>query len=111
MRIFALSLVIEGVSVGLAYCQFKLLSRLAIYSFFYIWPIDRVIEPAMRTAGLSTRGFVFGVLVVGLFVLNSLKWFGVQRVRESGRTRLALFFLLLLVLSTLVSFSLAGVAL
>jgi hypothetical protein len=109
MRVFGFALLTEMLCAAAAYTQFNFLERLAPYAFFYIWPVGLVIEPGLMSVGLSNRGVVFGILAVALFLLNSLKWVGLWRLRESGHPRFALVLLIVLTLSAIVSFSMTGV--
>jgi hypothetical protein len=106
MRIAAIGLLVEALAIGIAYSQFRVLGRVAVYSAFYTWPIDLLIEPLLSAAGLSNRGAFFAVMIVILFLLNSLKWIGLLFLRQSRNATIATILLALLAFSVLLSFSL-----
>jgi hypothetical protein len=106
MKRLAIGLMFEAVAAGIAYSQFRLLGRAAIYAAFYTWPINLAIEPLLTAAGLSNKGVLFAVLMVMLFLLNSLKWTGCLLLRQSGYRNTAVILLTLLAISVVWSFSL-----
>lgn len=106
MKRLAIGLIMEALAVGIAYSQFRLLGRAAIYAAFYTWPTDLAIEPLLFAAGLSNKGVLFAFLMIILFFLNSLKWTGLLILRASGYWKTAAILLTLLAVSIVWSLSL-----